>query len=50
MITKLMFDKEKHVLCTVSSEHLHMHLNMFQIHFKQDVNTLRCIVLCARIK
>lgn len=48
-----MFDKEKHLFCgSVSSEHLHrnMHLSTSQINFKLKANTLRCIVLCARMK
>lgn len=46
-----MFDKEKHVLCTLLSEHLHIkHAFEHVTNFKQEVDTLRCIVLCARIK
>uniref|UniRef100_A0A8D0ANK7 5-hydroxytryptamine (serotonin) receptor 7b n=1 Tax=Sander lucioperca TaxID=283035 RepID=A0A8D0ANK7_SANLU len=53
MITKLMFDKAKHLFCcTLSSKHLHlnMHLSTSQINFKQRVRDTWCIVLCARMK
>lgn len=53
MITKLMFDKAKHLFCcSLSSNHLHlnMHLSTSQIYFKQRVRDTCCIVLCARTK
>lgn len=53
IITKLMFDKEKNMFCAQSLLNIftsNMRLSTSQINFKQEVNTLRCIVLCTRIK